>query len=59
MEKPDDFLSIQEIMEILNVSRTTVYRIMEDGEIPFYQIRGRRKFKKKDIDEYVQKQKNK
>jgi len=51
----DKFLSVSEVSEYLNVKKTTVYSWVESREIPFYKIGRLIRFKKNDIDEWMEK----
>jgi excisionase family DNA binding protein len=46
-----EIFTIDEAMAYLRVSRSTIYRLMRDGDLPFYVlIKGGRRLKKKDMD---------
>lgn len=49
------FLKPEELATFLNVSRPTVYRLIERRLIPFYKIGGSLRFKMQDILDYVEK----
>jgi excisionase family DNA binding protein len=46
-------LSIKDLGEIFNISKTTAYRIVEGRKIPFYKINGVLRFSEKDILSYL------
>lgn len=50
-----NFLSPIEVANFFNISRPTVYRLIEKRQIPFYKIGGNIRFKKKDIINYLEK----
>ena len=50
-EKP--LMTVKEVMEYLSISRTTLYRIMQDGEIRSYKVKGSLRFKIEDVEEYL------
>jgi excisionase family DNA binding protein len=50
----DRLLSIREIQERPDFSRTLVYSLQDSGELPFHKIRKLRKFNVRDVDAYVQ-----
>ncbi len=52
-------LTLKDVTQMLNISRTTLYRIMDDKELTSYLIGGQRRFKQSDVEEYIEKQKNK
>ena len=49
----DVFLTPHELAAILNVSRTTVYRLIETRSIPFHRINHSIRFSTADVDEYL------
>lgn len=54
MEK---FLTINDLANYLNISKTTVYRIVESRKIVFYKLQGSLRFKVGDVEEYLAKNK--
>lgn len=54
----EDWLTINEVANILGVTRMTIYRYMRDGKLSYYK-RGSRssknpvKFKREDIEQYI------
>ena len=55
MNKPKltRLLSIKEVIEILNISRATLYRMIDAGEIKAYKIGKGVRFKQEEIEEYI------
>jgi len=51
--KENEFLTMKETTEFLRVSRSTVYRFLERGELPGYKISKRWVFDQKDLREFV------
>jgi excisionase family DNA binding protein len=47
--------NIKQTAEALNVSKVTIYRLVEERQIPFYKIRGSVRFAEKDIADYLEK----
>jgi len=47
-----EWLTIEEVCVYLKVNRRTLYRLMETGKLPYYQIAdgGRRRIRKEDVD---------
>ena len=43
----------KDVQEKLNVSRITVLRMVDRGEIPAYKVRRDWRFEEKDIEEYL------
>ena len=46
-------ITTDELAKILNVSQTTIYRIIEARKIPFYRVSGSIRFDKKDVANYL------
>ena len=46
-------LTPKDLAVFLNVSNTTVYRIIESRKISFFKINGSIRFKQKDIEDYI------
>ncbi len=44
-----------ELAEILNISKVTVYRLIESRKIPFYKIKGSIRFSENDVLSYLEK----
>jgi excisionase family DNA binding protein len=44
----------KDVQEKLNVSRITVLRMVDRGEIPAYKVRRDWRFEEKDIEEYLE-----
>lgn len=49
------FFTTPDLAEYLNVSKTTVYRLVETRKIAFYKIKGAIRFQMKDIEDYLEK----
>lgn len=48
------FLKPDELAEFLNISKPTVYRLIEKRQIPFYKIKGSLRFKMEDVMQFIQ-----
>lgn len=48
------FLSPNELAKLVNVSKCSIYRLVEKRQIPFYKIGGSLRFKKEDIINYLE-----
>ena len=53
-DKASELLTCDELMQILKVSRVTIYRLKERRQIPFYKVGGSIRFDKKDVSLYLQ-----
>lgn len=51
-----DKMIIDEVAEELRVHRSTVSRLLADGELPYHNVRGRKLIKREDLDEYFENQ---
>jgi len=45
-----EFLSPKDLAKLLEVSKTTIYRYIQDGLIPALQLPGRTRIRRKDLD---------
>ena len=52
-------LTIQEVVEIMKISESTVRRLIKSGALPAYKIgkRGQLRVKQEELEEYLEKQK--
>ena len=51
------FYTVKELAELLSASELWVKRGVKAGEIPSYKIRGKRLFKKEEIEQWIDSQK--
>ena len=54
---PDEILTLPEIAHLLKVAEKTVYTMAQRGEIPAFKVRGQWRFKRVDIDSWIEQQK--
>lgn len=47
------FLTVTEVSEILNVSRDTVYRLLDSKSLPFYYFGGCKRVSMEDLHRYL------
>lgn len=52
-EKIKAFLSPEEMADMLGLSKATVYRLINKRQIPFNKIGGSLRFRKTDIDKFL------
>jgi excisionase family DNA binding protein len=48
-------LNPDQVAEMLNISKTTLYRLAGKRQIPFHKIGGVLRFSEKDVSEYLEK----
>lgn len=48
-----EYLSIEQLCEVLDIGRVTAYKWLKDGTIPAYQLRGRWKILRDDVKDVV------
>ena len=53
MARGGSLLSTPEVASYLNVSRLTVYRLIERGLLPVYKVARRLRFRLNDVDAYL------
>ncbi|GAB5500973.1 MAG: hypothetical protein PsegKO_32840 [Pseudohongiellaceae bacterium] len=54
----DEVLTIKEVAQLLKVGEKTVYSMAQSGELPAFKVRGQWRFSRKDIDAWIEQQKN-
>ena len=52
-----EFLPVSEVSEILNVSKTKAYILLNDEVLPFFTFGGVRRVSKRDLEEFIKKSK--
>ncbi len=53
----DDILTIQELAVYLRLNEKTAYRLASDGKLPGFKVGGSWRFKRVDIEKWIEKQK--
>ncbi|MBA56403.1 MAG: DNA-binding protein [Pseudomonadales bacterium] len=53
-----DVLTIKEVAALLKVGEKTIYSMAQSGELPAFKVRGQWRFSRKDIDAWIEQQKN-
>lgn len=52
--KMDDILTLEELAEYLKISKPTLYKMVENGKIPALKLANQWRFKKEDIDKWLE-----
>ena len=52
----DDILTLREVAGLLKVAEKTVYTMARQGEIPAFKVRGQWRFRRRDIDGWIDRQ---
>lgn len=50
-------LKIKDVAVLLKVGEKTIYSMAQSGELPAFKVRGQWRFSRKDMDEWIEKQK--
>ena len=54
----EEVLKIKDVAALLKVGEKTVYSMARTGELPAFKVRGQWRFSRKDIDSWIEQQKN-
>jgi excisionase family DNA binding protein len=54
----DEILTLPEVAKLLKVAEKTVYTMAQRAEIPAFKVRGQWRFKRADIDAWIEQQKS-
>ena len=54
----NEVLKLKDVAELLKVGEKTVYSMARTGELPAFKVRGQWRFSRKDIDSWIEQQKN-
>lgn len=55
----DEILTLKEVAEYLKLAEKTAYRLAQNGKLPGFKVGGSWRFKRKDIENWIEQQKNK
>ncbi|HEX9074887.1 MAG TPA: helix-turn-helix domain-containing protein, partial [Anaerolineae bacterium] len=53
----DDLLTTKQLMDLLHLDRTTIYRMLNDGRLPGVRVGGQWRFSRQTIDGWLKDQK--
>ncbi|HEB0853247.1 helix-turn-helix domain-containing protein [Citrobacter werkmanii] len=54
----DQILTIKEVAAYLKLAEKTAYRLASEGKLPGFKVGGSWRFKKNDLEQWIEKQKN-
>lgn len=54
---PDEILTLPEVAQLLKVAEKTVYTMAQKGALPAFKVGGQWRFKRDDIDAWIERQK--
>jgi excisionase family DNA binding protein len=54
---PDEILTLAEVAQLLKVADKTVYTMAQRGEVPAFKVRGQWRFKRDDLNEWIEQKK--
>jgi excisionase family DNA binding protein len=54
---PDEILTLPELAQLLKVAEKTVYTMAQKGELPAFKVRGQWRFKRVDLDLWIERKK--
>ena len=50
---PDQYMTVREVSELLRISVATVYRLVENRQMPYLKVGGQVRFRKLSIDAWA------
>jgi len=53
----DEILTLKEVAKLLKVAEKTVYTMAQNNELPAFKVRGQWRFRREDIDRWIEQQK--
>ncbi len=53
----EELFKVKNVAALLKVGEKTVYSMAQSGELPGFKVRGQWRFSRKDIDDWIEKQK--
>jgi excisionase family DNA binding protein len=57
MQNNEEVLRLKDVAALLKVGEKTVYSMAQTGELPAFKVRGQWRFSRKDIDAWIEQQK--
>ncbi len=59
IDMTDEILTIKEIAEYLKLNEKTAYRLASEGKLPGFKVGGSWRFKRIDLEKWIEEQKDK
>jgi excisionase family DNA binding protein len=53
----DEILTLKEVAKLLKVAEKTVYTMAQNKELPAFKVRGQWRFRREDMDRWIEEQK--
>ncbi len=53
---PEDILTIREVTEYLKVTERTLYRLVQEGQLPAFKVGNSWRFRRADLERWISKQ---
>lgn len=53
-----EVMKVRDVAALLKVGEKTIYSMAQKGELPAFKVRGQWRFSRKDIDSWIEQQKN-
>ncbi len=53
-EKPPEFFTVGQLADLLQLTQMTIYRMVNRGELPCYSIGRVKRFRRNDIEEFLE-----
>lgn len=53
-----ELITIKEVADFLHIAEKTIYRLAAEGKIPAFKVGGSWRFKRKEIEDWLEKQRN-
>jgi excisionase family DNA binding protein len=53
----EEVLTIKDVAALLKVGEKTIYSMAQNGELPAFKVRGQWRFSRKDLDAWIERQK--
>lgn len=58
MAGKDELITIKDVAEFLQIAEKTIYRMAADGKIPAFKVGGSWRFKRREIENWLESQRN-